>query len=150
MLVDAALAVQLVLADAVKHALRLPGHARDAVHGPSHADEPVLRLPDAAHLHVQLGEEDAPVEAQAPEDELVVLEPGKVVARVPKGYVVAVDVDCAGSRRRPAALSAGWCRVGGEGNRAGVWTSTAAAVAGCTPRTADSKAKLCCLTCYSI
>jgi len=94
MLVDLAVTVQLVLADAVKGALSLPGHPWNAVHGPAHADDPVRGLPDAANLHIQLLEEDAAMETQAPENGLVVLHAGEAVARVPEGDVITVDVIC--------------------------------------------------------
>jgi hypothetical protein len=39
-------------------------------------------------------EEDATMEAQAPENQLVVLHACKAVAGVPEGYVITVDLIC--------------------------------------------------------
>jgi hypothetical protein len=64
------------------------------VHRPAHADEAVLRLPDAPNLHIQLLKEDAPVEPQGPENQPVVFDARKCVARVPERYVISIDVIC--------------------------------------------------------
>ena len=112
-LIDLASAIQAEGRHAVKDALCVPGHTRDAAHSPPHPTQyetakvtdlvhapkqtavgqprsiycdttaeaaaaicsPYLllfRLPDALHVHVQVAEEQPPVEAQAPKQDAVV------------------------------------------------------------------------------
>lgn len=94
MLIDLSLAVQLVLADAIKCALGFPGHSGDTMHCPAHAYETILRLPDSADFHIQLLEEDATMEAQGPKYQPVVLHAGKCIAGIPETDILAIDIVC--------------------------------------------------------
>ena len=54
----------------------------------------VIGLPEALDVNVQGAEEEAAVEAQAPEDCLVVAQPAEGVAGVTEHHIVPVDVVC--------------------------------------------------------
>lgn len=62
---------------------------------PPHLDDAIFWLPNPLHIDVQALEENTAVEAQAPEDELVVLDATEAVARVPECDVITVYGDCA-------------------------------------------------------
>lgn len=83
-------------------ALRLPGHARHPTYGPPHHDDLVVGLPYALDVHPDGLEEDLAVEAQRPEDELVVVEPVESVDAVPEYNVLPGE----GQKEQLA-----WCRV---------------------------------------
>ena len=96
-LIDFASVVQLVGGDAVKEALGLPGKAGYPVDGPPHFYRAVLWLPYALDIHIQPAEEELAVEAERPEESLVVLHAVESVPRVPEGDVFPVDVICRGT-----------------------------------------------------
>lgn len=54
----------------------------------------IIRLPDPLHIHIKLVEEQASMEAQAPEDDLVVSQTLEGVSGVTENHILPVDVIC--------------------------------------------------------
>lgn len=144
-LIYLSLAVQFEGGDAIKNPFCLPGHARKAMHCPSHPviehkfrvssallpnfilnqsishnkhdftripdtaafddsipasmpDLCIIWLPDPLHVHIELLEEEASMEAQAPEDNLVVFQALEGVSGVAEHHILPVYVICGHTR----------------------------------------------------